>query len=175
MPKSTPPLSNLLQSLTSLARQQGYSDAEWSRRAHLPKETLCRLRSRTTCDFATLQALGSAVGAHLVIQHGEALPATGEQWPVVDRELEAALVDLVLSGSTQVADWRRLGPPFFLAGLAVMLASVRGFERNRFLKLAEALHPGATVSRVFQQWLDETPLTPSRFLPMVVNGLSHEG
>ena len=53
-----------------------------------------------------------------------------------------------------------------------MLASVRGFDRKLYLQLAEALHPGATVPRVFQLWLDETPLPPSRFLPMVMNGIA---
>lgn len=174
MQKSTDSLPKLLQSLTELARQRGYSDAEWSRRAGLPKETLCRLRSRATCDFTTLQSLGSAVGAELAIQHDEAPPSSREHWPVVDRKLEAALVEAACSGNTRAADWRHLGPPFFLAGLAVMLASVRSFDRTQYLKLAEELHPGAAVPRVFQQWLDETPLSPSRFLPMVTNGLSHE-
>ena len=35
------------------------------------------------------------------------------------------------------------------------------------LHLAEALHPGATEPRVFARWLAETPLPPSRFLPML--------
>ncbi len=168
MRKSTNSLSSLLKTLTELARQQGNSDAEWSRRAGMPKETLCRLRSRSTCDFATLQSLGSAVGAQLVVQHDAALPGAREQWPLVDRKLEAALVEAALAGSTRAADWRRLGPSFFVAGLAVMLASVQGFDRKQYLQLAEELHPGATVPRVFQLWLDETPLPPSRFLPMVM-------
>ena len=172
MQKSTKMLPALLKVLTDLAREQGYSDAEWSRRAGMPKETLCRLRSRSTCDFATLQSLGSAVGARLGIQHAEGSPEHREPWPVVDRKLEAALVEAVASGSTEAAYWRRLGPPFFLAGLAVMIASVQTFDRQRYLRLAEALHPGATVPRVFQLWLDETPLPPSRFLPMVMNGMA---
>lgn len=104
----------------------------------------------------------------MAIQHDEAPPGTREHWPVVDRKLEAALVEAACSGNTCAADWRHLGPPFFLAGLAVMLASVRGFDRTQYLKLAETLHPGASVPRVFQKWLDETPLSPSRFLPMVM-------
>ena len=172
MQTSTNTLSKLLETLTELARRQGNSDAEWSRRAGMPKETLCRLRSRSTCDFATLQSLGNAVGAQLVVQHDAVPPTDREQWPLVDRKLEAALVEAALSGSTRAADWRRLGPSFFVAGLAVMLASVRGFDRKQYLRLAEALHPGATVPRVFQLWLDETPLPPSRFLPMVMNGMA---
>jgi hypothetical protein len=60
-----------------------------------------------------------------------------------------------------------LGPPFFLAGLAVMLASVPALDRRTYLDLAETLHPGATEPRVFAKWLAETPLPPSRFLPML--------
>jgi hypothetical protein len=69
--------------------------------------------------------------------------------------------------SNRLEDWRPLGPSFFLAGLAVALASVRGFDRRRYLDLAEALHPGATEPRVFAKWLAETPLPPARFLPML--------
>jgi hypothetical protein len=52
-----------------------------------------------------------------------------------------------------------------MSGVAVMLASVRGFDRRRYLELAEALHPGSTEPGVFSRWLAETPLGPSRFLP----------
>ena len=86
---------------------------------------------------------------------------------MVDRSLEARLVDLLGSGSTRIGDWRPLGPQFFLAGLAVMLASLPEFDRSKYLDLAEALHPGATEPRVFAKWLAETPLPPARFLPML--------
>ena len=48
-----------------------------------------------------------------------------------------------------------------------MLASLPDLDRQKYLDLAEALHPGATEPRVFARWLAETPLTPARFLPML--------
>ena len=119
MPKSTFRLSDLLNALTTSGRVARWSDAEWARCSGLPKETLCRLRSPSTCVFATLDALA--------------------------RSLDATL--------------------------AVTLASVPSLDRRTYLDLAEALHPGATVPRVFARWLAETPLPPSRFLPMLEAGL----
>ena len=168
MPKSTSRLSAVLGALSAVARQTGWSDAEWARRSGLPKETLCRLRSRSTCDFATLDALARAVDADLEVSTRAGRTSADGRWPaVVDRSLEARLVDLLGSGSTRIGDWRPLGPPFFLAGLAVMLASLPSLDRSKYLDLAEALHPGATEPRVFAKWLAETPLQPARFLPML--------
>jgi hypothetical protein len=59
------------------------------------------------------------------------------------------------------------GPRFFMAGLAVMMASSPGSDRSRLLALAEALHPGMSEPAVFARWLAQGPLRPSRFLPMV--------
>ena len=56
-------------------------------------------------------------------------------------------------------------PSFFVAGLAVTLASASGFDRRRYLALAEQLRAGSTVPEVYQQWLAATPLPPSRLLP----------
>ncbi len=92
---------------------------------------------------------------------------------VVDRHLESKLLDVLSTRSVRAEDWRPLGPSFFLAGLAVSLASVAGFDRRRYLDLAEALHPGATEPRVFAHWLAETPLPPARFLPMLQAQLNH--
>jgi hypothetical protein len=168
MPKSTPRLSGLLNMLTAVARQAGWSDAEWARRSGLPKETLCRLRSRSTCDFATLDALAQSAGTSLGVNGGASQTTANGLWPVVvDRPLEARLAAVLGARSTCVDDWRPLGPPFFLAGLAVMLASVPELDRRKYLDLAEALHPGATEPRVFARWLTETPLPPARFLPML--------
>jgi hypothetical protein len=75
------------------------------------------------------------------------------------------VLDLLASGSTSVDAWRMLGPSFFVAGLAVTLASVPGFDRRRYLALAERLHAGSTLAVVYQQWLDGTPLPPSRLIP----------
>ena len=169
---STSRLSELFGTLTSVARQTGWSDAEWARRSGLPKETLCRLRSRSTCDFATLDALARSLGATLAVHERAARASANGLWPaVVHRHLEARLVDVLHTGTTRPEDWRPLGPPFFLGGLAVTLASVPSLDRRTYLDLAEALHPGATEPRVFARWLAETPLPPSRFLPMLEAGL----
>jgi hypothetical protein len=171
MQKSTLGLSDLLDTLTVAARRAGWSDAEWARRSGLPKETLCRLRSRSTCDFATLDVLARSVGATLAVQERAGRTSANGLWPaVVDRQLESKLVDVLGTGTTRPEDWRALGPPFFLAGLAVMLASVPTLHRRTYLDLAETLHPGATEPRVFAKWLAETPLPPSRFLPILEAG-----
>ena len=161
-----PLLHRLLTRLRAHARLKGWSDAEWARRSGVPKETLCRLKSRTSCDLATLEALASAVGSSLRLRgHGRRHSKDG-LWPrVVDRNLEAQLVAVAAAGATSVSDWRPLGPPFFLAGILVMLASASAFDREKCLKLAETLHPGASEPRVFARWLADTPLPPSRFLP----------
>jgi hypothetical protein len=56
---------------------------------------------------------------------------------------------------------------FFHTGLAVMLASARGYDRSGYLALAAALHPGITTPEVFSAWLAQSPVCPSRFLPML--------
>ena len=175
MPKSTNPVQSLLRALSGVARDAGWSDAEWARRSGVPKETLCRLRSRSNCDLATVAALSHALGKQLTL--GEPTVARARSsglWPtVVDRRLEARLVDLLHSRSTGEAEWRALGPAFFMAGLAVMVASVQGFDRRSYLDLAESLHPGASEPRVFERWLADTPLPPARLLPMVRSELNH--
>jgi hypothetical protein len=54
-----------------------------------------------------------------------------------------------------------------MGGLAVLLASIRGADRERLLALAETLHPGVSTPEVFGAWLAASPLQPSRFLPML--------
>lgn len=175
MPKSTNPVQAVLRVLSDAARDAGWSDAEWARRAGLPKETLCRLRSRSNCDVATLSALGNALGKQLTAAgRPSGGPYSPGLWPtVVDRRLETRLIDLVRSGSTNEAHWRKLGPGFFLAGIAVVLASVTGLDRRAYLALAESLHPGASEPRVFAQWLADTPLPPARLLPMTQSPANH--
>jgi hypothetical protein len=174
MLKSTQPLLHLLEALTGAARHAGWSDAEWARRSGLPKETLCRLRSRSTCDLATLHALSRSVGKRLTVDEPAARTSGDGLWPaVVDRHLESKLLDVLSTRSSRAEDWWPLGPSFFLAGLAVTLASVPGFDRRGYLDLAEALHPGATEPRVFAKWLAETPLPPARFLPMLQAQSNH--
>jgi hypothetical protein len=60
-----------------------------------------------------------------------------------------------------------MGPRFFMAGLAVMLASAANVDRRLLLDLAEHLHPGASDVAVFNRWLERSPLRPARFLPLV--------
>jgi AraC-like DNA-binding protein len=174
MPSTASQLAQLLGRLGVRARHRAWSDAEWARQAGIPKETLCRLRSRSTCDLATLQALAGAVGATLGVLDPARQATADGLWPArVDRALERTLLDLATGQSTRVEDWRPAGPPFFLAGVAVTLASATGFDRPAYLALAEALHPGATEPRVFSRWLAGTPLPPARFLPMVAATLQH--
>jgi hypothetical protein len=87
--------------------------------------------------------------------------------------LEERIADVLGTHSTRVGDWRPLGPPFFVAGLAVTLASIPELDRRKYLDLAEALCPGATEPRVFARWLAETPLSPARFLPILDAKLRH--
>jgi hypothetical protein len=85
----------------------------------------------------------------------------------VDRDYEARLLDLCAFGTTDPAAWRAMGPAFFMAGLAVMLGSARGFDRSRHLALAEALHPGSSTPKAFALWLERSPVRSWRFLPML--------
>lgn len=173
MNKSTP-LSAVLDQLTQRARFLGLNDSSWAARAGMPKETLSRLRKRTSCDFATLVALAQAVQAQLAVGDTASAPATFAHFPsVVDRDYEDRLARLCVSRDLNPDRWRSFGPPFFMAGLAVMLASVSGFDRRSLLALAEQLHPGTSEPRVFQRWLESSPLRPSRFLPMLEAFSSH--
>jgi phosphohistidine phosphatase SixA len=63
--------------------------------------------------------------------------------------------------------WTQAGASFFMAGIAVMLASTSDFDRPAYLVLAEQIHPGASRPETFAQWLKESPLQPCRFLPML--------
>lgn len=159
-------LSQLLDDLTVRARAQGLTDAEWSRRAGLRKETLSRLRRRNDCDLRTLHALAREVGAALAV--GDAPPVPRTAFPdTLDRDDEAQLLALAARGPANVHAWRHAGSRDFMAGLAVMLASERGPDRPRWLALAEQLYPGATHPDAFQAWLHRSPVRPSRFLPML--------
>jgi hypothetical protein len=145
------------------------TDTEWAARAGIRKETLSRLRGRRSCDFATLQALARVVGAGVGVIDGPA-PGTTEdgRFPAeIDRDYEEKLFNLCVSGDLTVAGWQALGPPFFMAGLAVMIASAPGFDRRAFLDLAERLHAGISQVGVFALWLERSPVRPSRFLAMV--------
>lgn len=153
-------LGALLESLTPAARRRFGSDRRWAAASGLPPETLSRLRRRESCDLRTLEALAAAAGFRLTL-----VPA-GAGTTDFGREREGELLDLAASGETDPALWARYGEPFFVAGLAMLLASARGFDRRRYLELAEALHPGISHPEVFARWLERTPVSPSRFLPL---------
>lgn len=152
----------LLEQLRPAALRQFGNDRRWAEACNLPPETLSRLRKRESCDLRTLTALASAVGYTLAVVPSE----SGTEAPF-SRKKEQALLDLCASGSLDGAVWRGHGGGFFMGGLAAMLASVRGFDRRRYLALAEELHPGMTQPEVFELWLQRSPLRPARFLPML--------
>jgi len=158
-----------LATLTREARRAGLTDAAWASRAGLRKESLSRLRRRDTCNFATLHALAEAVGTRLDVQPAQTagLSPDGHFPAVVHRDLEERLADLCAQDETDPNRWTALGPPFFMAGLAVMLAGAPGHDRSALLELAERLHPGASEPPVFARWLERSLVRPSRFLPIV--------
>ncbi len=168
MYKSTS-LRDLAAALSQQARRLGLTDTAWAARAGVRKETLSRLRHRETCDFATLAALARAVGREigLGVTPDPDRTADGHFPAAVNRDYEERLADLGASGDLNVKRWFELGPPFFMAGLAVMLAGVRGYDRPGLLALAEQLHPGASEVAVFERWLARSPVRPTRFLPLV--------
>ena len=170
MTESTTEMGRLVELLSLAARRLGMNDSRWAAAASLPKETLSRLRSRDSCDLRTLLALTAAVGARLEIAEGAPTVTTADgHFPArITREYEARLRTLCISGTLDPDAWRALGPPFFMAGIAVMLASVRGTPREAYLGLAEKLHPGSTRPDLFQLWLSRSPVKASRFLPMVL-------
>lgn len=90
-----------------------------------------------------------------------------------DRSYEERLLNLCAQESLDARSWAALGPTFFMAGLAVMLASHPRFNRRRYLALAERLYRGSTTQPVFAQWLELSPLRPSRFLPMLSQHMAH--
>ena len=175
MNKSTNNLSNVLDELTQAARARGLNDTDWAARAGLRKETLSRLRRRQSCDFTTLLALANAVDVRLGAL-SNALPALSPDghFPTgLGREYEERLLNLCASRSLAPERWAATGPHCFMAGLAVMIASVDGFDRRALLDLAEHLHPGASEHTVFARWLKRSPLRPSRFLSMLDREVKH--
>lgn len=155
----------LLQQMSEAAKAKFTTDANWAAASGLPKETLSRLKSNSSCDLRTLGALAEAAGYTLV-----AVPAVvggDEHAPEkFGRDYEDKLLDLAVSGNVDPHVWRGYGPGFFMGGLAVTLASSKGFERERYLRLAETLHPGVSTPDVFGMWLKKSKVSPSRFLPM---------
>lgn len=168
MKKSNSDLFRVIDSLRSRARALGLTDTEWAARSGIRNETLSRLRGRHSCDFATLQALAQAVGASIQAVDGPATAAADNRFPEhVEREYEERLLELCESGDFAPQRWRRVGPAFFMAGLAVMVASMAEFDRRLLLDLAERLCAGSSSVGTFGSWLQGTPVRPSRFLPML--------
>lgn len=157
--------ATLLGQMSKAGKALFSTDSNWARASGLPKETLSRLKRNPSCDLQTLGALARTAGYTLLavpasVQDGEHLPQR------FDRAYEDGLLDLCASGNVDPDVWRAHGPGFFVGGLAVLLASGRGFERERYLRLAEALHPGISTPEVFAMWLKRSPLRAARFLPM---------
>ncbi|MGD0504824.1 MAG: hypothetical protein ABSD02_18970 [Steroidobacteraceae bacterium] len=175
MLRSTDELKELMDSLTVAARNKGLNDASWASAAGFSKETLSRLRRRSSCDLSTLMALAHAAGAKLSVTVA-AQPATtsdGHFPSELSRDYERQLLVLCASRQLDPGVWAAAGPAFFMAGLAVMLASNADADRRGLLALAEVLHPGATEVPVFAHWLKRSPLRPSRFLPMLAVQTRH--
>ena len=168
-----PGVQSVLARLSDSARFQGFSDSAWARRAQLPKESLSRLRRRSDCAWATLERLAQAVGQRLDCVPATALTPDGHLPLHLTRNDELRLRQLALSGDLSPALWRSHGPPFFMAGLAVLLASSRDFNRLRLLDLAEVLHPGMSEPAVFRLWLQRTDLEPSRFFAQLLGERMH--
>jgi hypothetical protein len=173
MNKSKPNLSGLLATLSKAARQRGLSDSAWAARSKIRKETLSRVRSRGNADFTTVAALAGAVGARLEVCYSDApaLTADGHFPTGVTRDYEQRLLELAATRDLDASHWLAVGPRFFMAGLAVMLASLRGLDRSKLLTLAEQLHPGSSQPEVFSLWLARSPVRPSRFVPLLTERL----
>lgn len=169
MDKSTERFRVIINQLALEAVAQRLTQTEWAARAGVRKETVSRLHRRQSCDFATLQALAEVVGASLTITKDGSTDCTADgQFPArVDRDYEEALLGLCSSGDFTLERWKSFGPRFFMAGLAVMIASVPGMDRRALLDLAEQLHAGSSHDGVFALWLKRSPVRPSRFLPML--------
>lgn len=165
----------MLAALTQSARKLGFNDTEWAARAGLRKETLSRLRRRSSCDFATLEALARVVGSRLTVveESDRAISPDGHFPQSVNRDSEERLLKLCAERSLEPSRWLSAGPAFFMAGLAVMLASAPHFDRRAMLTLSESLHPGASEPAVFARWLERSPVRPSRFLPMLAMEFRH--
>lgn len=159
-------MAALLEKLSLLegaASRLGLNRARWAERAGLRAETVSRLFGREDCELKTLTSLAVAANQQLlfVAQPQRQMP---DVW---NRDVERKYVVLCASGSTDVGRWLREGPRYFLSGLAMMMASSRGADRDAYLALAVALCPAMQEPAEFRTWLSMTPAKPSRFLPMV--------
>jgi prevent-host-death family protein len=102
-----------------------------------------------------------------VVPAGEYVAPEGEMPARFSRADEARLLDFCAALPDDAGLWGMQGPTYFMAGVAVLLASLRGMPRPMLLALAERLHPGMTRREVFARWLERTPLRAARFVPML--------
>lgn len=165
---SSPPaqptvLQALLSRLRGQARAHALTDGHWAAAARLPQETLSRLKKRSDCDLNTLVALAGPFRLQVALQ--EALPA--DMPSAYGRGEEEALLDLCCAPTLDLRAWRAAGPRYFMAGVAMLLACARAMDRETLAMLAEALYPGMSSPEVFGAWLRQSPVRPSRFLPML--------
>jgi hypothetical protein len=151
------------------ARKRFGSDKRWAAACGLTAETLSRLRKRKSCDLQTLNALAAAAGYEWVMAPAGVI----QDGSFFGRDQEEDLAELCASGNTDALIWQQHGSGFFMGGLAMVLASVRGFDRRRYIELAEALHPGISQPEVFELWLQRSPLRPARFVPMLRHWRPH--
>lgn len=178
----------LLDRMAPAARKRFGSDKRWAQACGLSAETLSRLRSRASCDLQTVNALAAAAGFELALAPASAASMSadissnfssnsgGSFSDDFSRAREDELLDLCASGTTEPAHWRAHGGgsgSFFIGGLAMLLASARGFDRRRYIELAETLHPGISQPEVFELWLRRSPLRPARFLPLLRHRRAH--
>lgn len=155
----------LLSQMQVAAKQKFKTLSGWAHASGVPKETLSRLKTKDSCDLRTLAALANAVDYTLLA--APIVAADQAHFPQkLSRDQEMELLTLAASGNTEVETWQQHGSSFFVGGLAVLLACARGFDREKYMRLAEALHPGVSNPEVFAQWLESSPVRAARFLPM---------
>ncbi|MGH8704631.1 MAG: type II toxin-antitoxin system Phd/YefM family antitoxin [Burkholderiales bacterium] len=106
------------------------------------------------------------VVAYLVSAETYAAPE-GEIPPSLTRDDEARLLDFCAALRLDPVLWRAHGSPYFMAGVATLLASLSGLPRQALLDLAERLHPGMSRPEQFSRWLERSPLHATRFAPML--------
>jgi len=157
--------AGLLDQMSKAAKTKFSSYGAWAEASGLPPETLSRLKTQASCDLRTLGALAQSAG-YTVVAVRNLTQGSAHMPDSFGREYEENLLDLCASGNVDPSTWSAHGPGFFMGGLAVMLASAKGFERERYLRLAERLHPGVSTPEVFSTWLEKSPVRPVRFLPM---------
>lgn len=157
--------------MTRQARARGLTDRRWATAAGLRHETLCRVKQRRgSCDAATLAALARGCGLELALRARGANDAGADGlFPArLSRELEERLLMLCARNDVDPDRWRALGPGFFVAGVANLVASANGLDPDGcYARLAEKLHPGVRSLPAFRLWLARSPVKPSRFLPML--------